>query len=237
MIPSLRELCLLSARYAEEEALREKQNTAGESVTLAKPIKPETALTSTRTSTVLLPTPMPPVTPQKLVSLLSSSSATNQKTSSAPKYTDAEIEAAWVESSRTEATCAKDGVITYKNSLTGKTKTETIPATGEHSYELSEHVDSTCVNNGYDAYTCTICGDSYKDEIATTGHTEGEPQITKYASSFATGESKTYCTTCGELVATTTIPQTFPLPLSIVGAFGAGAVVFIIGALSLIKRK
>ena len=170
----------------------------------------------------------------------SSSSSTKPSTSttqSAPKYTDAEIEAAWVESGRTEATCANDGVITYKNSLTGKTKAEAIPATGEHTYELTEHVDSTCINNGYDAYTCTVCGDSYKDEIATTGHTEGEPQITKYAGSFSTGESKTYCTSCGELVATTTIPQTFPLPLSIVGAFGAGAVVFLIGLLSLLGKK
>jgi hypothetical protein len=165
------------------------------------------------------------------------SGSTSQKTSSAPKYTEAEIEAAWSETGRTDATCSKDGVITYKNSLTGKTKTETIPATGEHSYVLSEHVDSTCVNNGYDTYTCTVCGDSYKDEIATTGHTEGEPQITKYAGSFSTGESKTYCKSCGELVATTTIPQTFPLPLSIVGAFGAGAVVFLIGLLSLLGKK
>lgn len=165
------------------------------------------------------------------------SSSTSQKASSAPKYTEAEIEAAWSETGRTDATCSKDGVITYKNLLTGKTKTEVIPATGEHSYELSEHVDSTCINNGYDTYTCTVCGDSYKDEIATTGHTEGEPQITKYASSFSTGESKTYCTTCGELVSTNTIPQTFPLPLSIVGAFGAGAVVFLIGLLSLLGKK
>ncbi len=165
------------------------------------------------------------------------SGSTSQKASSAPKYTEAEIEAAWSETGRTEATCSKDGVITYKNSLTGKTKTEAIPATGKHTYELTEHVDSTCINNGYDTYTCTICGDSYQDEIATTGHTEGEPQITKYAGSFSTGESKTYCTTCGELVATTTIPQTFPLPLSIVGAFGAGAVVFLLGLLSLIGNK
>ena len=167
----------------------------------------------------------------------SSTKPSTSTTSSAPKYTDAEIEAAWVESSRTEATCANDGVITYKNSLTGKTKTEAIPATENHTYELTEHVDSTCVNNGYDAYTCSVCGETKKDEIATTAHTEGEPQITKAASSFSEGESKVYCTSCGELVSINTIPQTFPLPLSVVAAFGAGAIVLLIGILSLLKKK
>lgn len=167
----------------------------------------------------------------------SSTKPSTSTTSSAPKYTDAEIEAAWVESSRTEATCANDGVITYKNTLTGKTKTEAIPATGNHTYELTEHVDSTCVNNGYDSYTCSVCGDSYKDEIELAPHTEGEPQITKAASYFSEGESKVYCISCGELVSTNTILQTFPLPLSIVAAFGAGAIVLLIGILSLLKRK
>lgn len=170
----------------------------------------------------------------------SSSSSTKPSTPttpSAPKYTEAEIEAAWSETGRTEATCAKDGFITYKNSLTGKTKTEAIPATGEHSYVLSEHVDSTCVNNGYDAYTCTVCGDSYSEELPIAEHTEGDIKVTKLASSFSEGESKVYCSVCNEIIRTDVIPQTCPIPFAIVLAFGAGAVVFIIGALFLIKRK
>ncbi|WP_033154459.1 hypothetical protein [Pseudobutyrivibrio ruminis] len=174
---------------------------------------------------------------QSTSSSSSSSSATNQKTSSAPKYTDAEIEAAWVESSRTEATCAKDGVITYKNSLTGKTKTEAIPATGEHSYALSEHVDSTCVNNGYDTYTCSTCGDVYSDELPLAEHVKSDAKVTKMASSFSEGERKIYCSVCDDLITTEVIPQTCPIPLAVVLAFGAGAVVFIIGALSLIRKN
>lgn len=165
------------------------------------------------------------------------SGSTSQKTSSAPKYTEAEIEAAWSETGRTEATCSKDGVITYKNSLTGKTKTEAIPATGEHSYALSEHVDSTCVNNGYDTYTCSVCGDSYSEGLPLAEHTEGEVKVTKLASSFSEGESKVYCSVCDEVIRTDVIPQTCPLPLSIVIAFSAGFIVLIFGVLSLALRK
>lgn len=165
------------------------------------------------------------------------SDSTSQKTSSAPKYTEAEIEAAWSETGRTEATCSKDGVITYKNSLTGKTKTEAIPATGEHSYALSEHVDSTCVNNGYDTYTCSVCGDSYSEGLPLAEHTEGEVKVTKLASSFSEGESKVYCSVCDEVIRTDVIPQTCPLPLSIVIAFSAGFIVLIFGVLSLALRK
>ena len=165
------------------------------------------------------------------------SSSTSQKASSAPKYTEAEIEAAWSETGRTDATCSKDGVITYKNSLTGKTKTEVIPATGEHSYELSEHVDSTCINNGYDTYTCSTCGDVYSDELPLAEHVKSDAKVTKMASSFSEGERKIYCSVCDDLITTEVIPQTCPIPLAVVLAFGAGAVVFIIGALSLIRKN
>ncbi|MGN1419714.1 MAG: hypothetical protein ACI4W6_10325, partial [Acutalibacteraceae bacterium] len=55
----------------------------------------------------------------------------------------------WVETSRTEATCSKDGSITYvcKND-SSHTKTETIPATGAH------HDDD---NDGL----CDDCGQTY----------------------------------------------------------------------------
>ncbi|SFL56893.1 hypothetical protein SAMN05216390_1521, partial [Lachnospiraceae bacterium KH1T2] len=75
-----------------------------------------------------------------------------------PAYTEAEIDAAWSETNRTEATCAVDGKITYKNSLTGKTKTEAIPATGEHSYEEADKVEATCTKEGTVTHTCTVCG-------------------------------------------------------------------------------
>jgi len=78
MIPSLRQLGLLSARYAEEEALREKQNTSTESLDVLKPTDTEnncnkTVIKNSSVSTVV----SAPVPVQKVVNILSSPSATN----------------------------------------------------------------------------------------------------------------------------------------------------------------
>ena len=69
----------------------------------------------------------------------------------------------WEETSVTEATCVADGERTFTCSC-GQTKTETIPATGEHSY--TENVKQpTCVEEG-EAFC--ICGD--KQTTPPTGH-------------------------------------------------------------------
>ena len=170
-----------------------------------------------------------------------SDSTSSTKSTSEPSessYTNEEIEAAWEETEKTPSTCIAEGSVTYKNSLTGETKTETIPITDIHAYELEERVDPTCTEPGYDIYTCSLCGESYKKEFDAKGHKRGEPVITKAPKFFREGESETYCSVCGELIETTTIPQTCPFPFAITIAFGAGAVVFVLGVLSLlIKRR
>ena len=130
-----------------------------------------------------------------------------------PSYTDEQIEAAWEETERVEPTCVAEGTISYKNSLTGKTKTETIPATGLHAYEVTEHVDATCTTDGYETLTCSVCGDTNTTPIPATGHTESAPVITKNAGWFTEGESTVYCATCGDIMSTEVIPQTCPLAL------------------------
>lgn len=105
----------------------------------------------------------------------SNSSTSSQTSTSTPTtepektYTDEEIAAAWKETSRTEPTCTKAGVIKYKNSITGKTKTEEIPVI-EHSYEVSEQIPATCTEDGKITYTCTMCEDSYEEVITKTEH-------------------------------------------------------------------
>ena len=128
----------------------------------------------------------------------SSSAKSTEPTSSTPEYTEAEIEAAWEESDRTEATCTSEGVITYTNSITGETKTEVISA---------------------------------------LSHTEGEPEIIKKAGMFSEGTQTISCSECGELISTETIPQTCPLPLFVVVAICAGAIVVVLGVFFLFKRK
>ncbi len=134
---------------------------------------------------------------------------------SAPTYTQEQIDAAWQEVSRTESTCTENGVITYKNSLTGKTKTEKLDLIA-HTYELSSHKDATCVEEGMDTYTCSVCGDTYSETIPMKEHTPGEATVTKKAKLFAEGENTVFCTECNTVLSTEVITQTCPLPLTTV---------------------
>ena len=85
-------------------------------------------------------------------------------------YSKEQIEAAWEETGRIEATCGADGSISYKNSLTGNTKTEKIPATGLHTFEVTEHVDATCIAEGHETSTCSECGETQTVSIPSTGN-------------------------------------------------------------------
>lgn len=72
-------------------------------------------------------------------------------------YTQEEIDNAWKETKRTDATCTEEGSIQYKNKLTGKKKTETIPMI-EHVFEEVSTTDSTCTTVGYTYFACSGCG-------------------------------------------------------------------------------
>ena len=143
-----------------------------------------------------------------------STSSSNQAPAKAtPSYTKEQIEAAWEETGRVEATCKADGSISYKNSLTGKTKTEKIPATGLHTFEVTEHVDATCIADGHETRTCSVCGETQTEVIPSTGHKEGNPAVTKKAGWFSEGELTVCCEVCGTVLSTEVIPQTCPLAL------------------------
>ena len=154
----------------------------------------------------------------------SGSDSKKSDTNSTKTYTDAEIDAAWKAVTTVDPTCATDGYIEYKNSLTGKTKQEAIPATGKHTYEVTETTDATCTEDGSTTYTCSVCGDTYEETIPATGHDDGEWTVTKSAGAFSTGTKELRCTVCGEVLDTETITQTCPIPL-----FGVVAIVVIAG--------
>ena len=153
-----------------------------------------------------------------------SSDSKKTDTGSTKTYTDAEIEAAWKAVTTVDPTCATDGYTEYKNSLTGKTKQEAIPATGQHTYEVTDSTDATCTEAGSVTYTCSVCGDTYKETIPATGHDDGEWTVTKSAGAYSAGTKDLRCTVCGEVLDTETIPQTCPIPL-----FGVVAIVVIAG--------
>lgn len=112
-------------------------------------------------------------------------------------YTDEEIAEAWKVVTTVEPTCVTDGYKEYKNSLTGKTKTETISATGNHSYEVTDSVNATCTEKGSVTYTCSVCGDTYTEETDTLEHSY-EVTDQKEATCTEKGYTKYTCSVCGD---------------------------------------
>ena len=157
------------------------------------------------------------------------------KTETKNEPTQEEIDAAWEETEREEATCTEDGKIVYINSITGDTKEESIPATG-HDYEVTDTTEATCTDDGKNTYTCKVCGDSYDETIPASGHTEGEWKVTKEAGLFSTGSKEVTCEKCGEVLNTEEIPQTCPLPLAAVIGIVV-AVVAVLGIVIIVVKK
>ena len=138
----------------------------------------------------------------------SSTSSTQAPAKATSSYTKEQIEAAWEETGRVEATCGADGSVSYKNSLTGKTKTEKIPATGLHTFEVTEHVDATCIADGHETRTCSVCGETQTEVIPSTG-TEHAYELTEKVEPTCTEEGREVyvCSLCGDTY-TTPIPAT-----------------------------
>ena len=159
----------------------------------------------------------------------------SNKSETKKEPTQEEIDAAWEETERVEATCIEDGKIVYTNSITGDTKEESIPADG-HDYEVTDTTEAACTEDGKNTYTCKVCGDSYEEAIPATGHTEGEWRVTKEAGLFSTGSKEVACEKCGEVLDTEEIPQTCPLPLAAVIGIVV-AVVVVIGVIVILVRR
>ena len=98
------------------------------------------------------------------------------------------------------ATCTESGTKTYTCTSCNTTKTEEIPATGNHqNTELRNVKEATCTEEGYTGDTyCKDCGTKLSSgkTIAKTDHTWDAGKITKTATCKESG-TKTYtCTSC-----------------------------------------
>ena len=138
---------------------------------------------------------------------LDSSGDSTSAVSNTPSYSKEQIEAAWSETGRVEATCGTDGSISYKNSLTGETKSEKIPATGNHDYKVTDHKDATCIDDGYDIYTCAVCEATYNEVIPADGEHVYSIKESIAATCTEDGLDTVVCDVCGDTY-TNTIPAT-----------------------------
>ena len=99
------------------------------------------------------------------------------------------------------ATCTESGVKTYTCTLCKATKTEEVPATGNHEHtELRDAREATCAEDGYtgDLY-CKDCGTKLQTgkTIAKKAHTWDAGVITTPASCTEKGIKTYTCTSCG----------------------------------------
>ena len=64
----------------------------------------------------------------------------------------------WEEATRVDATCGKDGKVTYVCANCDETKEEVLPATGKHTFVEGETIDATCTENAKVGQVCSVCG-------------------------------------------------------------------------------
>ena len=111
------------------------------------------------------------------------------------------------------ATCTEDGVRTYTATVTfdGKTytdtKTETIKATGEHTWDEGKvTTEPTCTEKGVKTFTCKRCQETKTEEINALGH----DYVTKRIEPTCTedGKLEEACSRCGDVKYSRVIPAT-----------------------------
>lgn len=123
--------------------------------------------------------------------------ATNQTTTPGTVYQIHEHE--WSVRSRTEPTCGKDGNVTYYCFGCDQSKTETLPATGNHSWgEWTVTQAATCAAAGSQTRSCSVCGKTETQSIPATGnHSWDGGSVTTAATCTAAGVRTYTCTVCG----------------------------------------
>ena len=99
-----------------------------------------------------------------------------------------------------EATCAKNGIKTYTCTVCKTTKTESVPATGNHKNTgLRNAKEATCATEGYTGDTyCKDCGAKLQTgkAIAKKAHIWDAGKITQEATCAKTGIKTYTCTVC-----------------------------------------
>lgn len=106
-----------------------------------------------------------------------------------------------------EATCTTEGTKTYTCSVCGKTKTETIPATG-HTIVTDQAVAPTCTETGKtEGSHCSVCNTvlTAQNTVPATGHNY-KSEVTKEPTCDEDGQIKYTCKNCNDTY-TETIPK------------------------------
>ena len=107
----------------------------------------------------------------------------------------------WKVLSTTAATCGQDGTVTYQCEVCNETKTETLNATGQHSYGAGVVTKAaTCAEPGIMTYTCVVCGAPKTESIPVdkSTHKWDAGVVTKEPTCTADGVRTFTCSVCGD---------------------------------------
>ena len=98
----------------------------------------------------------------------------------------------------TEPTETTPGVRTFTCAVCGQTRTEAIPATGEHTFVFTKNIAPTCTTEGYDLYTCSGFGATEKrNSKPALGHKWDAGKVTTEPTETTPGVRTYTCTICG----------------------------------------
>ena len=99
----------------------------------------------------------------------------------------------------TEPTETTPGVRTFTCAVCRATRTETIPATGEHTFVFTKNIAPSCTTEGYDLYTCSGCGATEKrNSKPALGHKWDSGTVTTEPTATTPGVRTYTCTICGQ---------------------------------------
>lgn len=105
----------------------------------------------------------------------------------------------------TEASCTREGVMTYTCSLCQDRYTEPAPMP-EHAYEMGDVItEADCVQPGLANFTCSDCGHNAELPIGLNDAHQYEDKVTKEATCVEEGELTQTCKLCSH-VQVTAIP-------------------------------
>lgn len=95
------------------------------------------------------------------------------------------------------ATCTEEGIKSYKCTLCGKERKESIPCIAHEYDDGIVKKEATCTEEGIKICTCVLCGDEKEVSIPCTEH-EYEGTVEKEATFDSTGEMSFACSICGD---------------------------------------
>ena len=107
------------------------------------------------------------------------------------------IEGCYTRTVLTTATCTVPGLARDVCDICGESRTQVIPATGEHEYEEESRTEPDCTKMGTITYKCKNCGQTRTEYVAALGHDYVvDEELSKAPTCTESGKRVSLCSRC-----------------------------------------